>query len=356
MSKKAVHVKYCLLGYGYASLIAYHEILKKNNHEDVLILQREGAKQIFTIEHEGFHFSPLPIFPVEESSLYNSDLFDNVPKQKPINVHFSELVNFNNEAFETKEGSLGDFMIKEQGIDKNLCLGAKQWGKEMFINPFSQVQSKIKRHYINPKGNTRMGYVDGKSLFKYAVEKLNPNVFKHLGLESIDVEHKEIQTKNHVVRYEQLISTIPLHYLLELCNLSFDHNTDFTGTSFSFFTYDKGFAENQIIYDCDYNSEVIRIFSITDNLLMAQINGSQHHKVTKEQLRVRAQELAPNIKGLTYVRDLYVPMSYPNELSNTSKTAKSLDALQSNNIIPFGRFGAWGYTDLHELDWTSILK
>lgn len=94
MGKKQVKVKYCLLGYGYASLIAYHKLLKTNDHEDILILRDERVDPIFTIDHDGVSFSPLPIFPVQESELYQSDLFEGVPEQRPITVSFSELANF----------------------------------------------------------------------------------------------------------------------------------------------------------------------------------------------------------------------------------------------------------------------
>lgn len=353
MSKEIVNVKYCILGYGYASLIAYHKILKNNDHDDVLILQSKEAKQIFTLEHQNFQFSPLPIFPVKESKLYNSDLFDDVAEQKPIMVSFSKLKNFDYSTFKIKEGSLADFMVKAQGVDKNLCLGAKQWGEEMFTVPFSQVQSKIERHYVNPKGNTRIGYINGKSLFKYAIDKLNPNVLNYLNIEYIDVKEKEVHLNDSILHYEQLISTLPIHKLLKLCSLEYYHDTSYAGCKFHFFTHDGDFKENQMIYDCDYHSDIIRIFSISNNFLMVQLNSKKRNSVISN-IEDRVQELAPNISGLSHVRKLYVPMCYPTELILDKSTLDSIACLKKNDIIPFGRFGNWEYSDLHELDWSII--
>lgn len=354
MQKKKVHAKYCLLGYGYTSFIAYHKLLQKNHHDEILIVQDERANPIFTLEHQDFDFSPLPIFPVEESELYNSDLFKGIPKQKPIRVQFSELLNFDYAAFNTKEGSLAAFMVKEQGIDKNLCLGAKQWGEKMFVDAFSQVQSKIKRHYISPKGNTRIGYIEGKSLFKYAIDALNPNIFKHAGVLRIDINTNEVHTKTHIIRFEKLISTIPLHYLLKTCNLPFEHETTYAGAYFCFFKYDKGFEANQVVYDCDFNSDVIRIFSIKDNFLLVQLNGDKHGTIPISKIKARVQELAPDIVSLEFARELYVPMCYPLELVTDSNTIDSIEKLKENDVVTLGRFGNWEYSDLHELDWSSI--
>lgn len=354
MSKEIVNVKYCILGYGYASLIAYHKILKNNNHDDVLILQNKERRQIFTLEYEELQFSPLPIFPVKESELYNSDLFADVSKQKPISVSFSDLVNFDYPSFETKKDSLADFMVKAQGIDKNLCLGAKQWGEQMFSTAFSQVQSKIKRHYISPKGNTRIGYINGKSLFSDAVSKLKPNIFEHSGLVHIAIGNREIHLKERVVRFEKLVSTIPLHLLLQLCGLPFEFNTASAGAYFCFFKYDTGFDANQMVYDCDYKSDIIRVFSIDDGFLLAQLNSDKYGKVQIPNIKSRIQVLAPEIQGLEFAKDLNMPMCYPLDLVTDEITKSSLDRLRENEITPFGRFGNWEYSDLHELDWSGF--
>ncbi len=354
MSKNLVHVKYCILGYGYASLIAYHKLLKKQKHENVLILQNKKEEFFITVEYQDILFSPLPIFPVKESELYNSDLFANVPKQDPITVSFSEFANFNYNAFEMKKGSLADFMVKAQGIDKNLCLGAKQWGEEMFSLPFSQVQSKIKRHYVEPKGNTRIGYLNGQSLFKYAIEELSPKVQEYSSIQRINVLEKKIHLQDTVISYDNLISTIPLNYLFQLCGLDSNTNSAFTGCHFYFFTYESGLEENNMIYDCDYISKIIRIFSIRDDFLMVQLNGKAYNKVAISEIKDRIEVLAPSIRGIEYARDLYLPMCYPLELISDPDTLERMTYLQNNNVLPFGRFGNWEYSDLHELDWSSL--
>ncbi|WP_289036989.1 hypothetical protein [uncultured Zobellia sp.] len=355
MGKKHIKVKYCLLGYGYASLIAYQKLLEKNDHKDILILRDAKVDPIFTIDHKGVSFSPLPIFPVQESELYNSSLFNDVPKQKPISVSFSDLANFDFNEQNVTEGSLASFMIAKQGVDRNLCLGLKQWGNTMLSRPFSQVQDKIRRHYISNNGNTRVGYIDGKSLFKYTVDQLNPKVLPFSQLQNIMVEQKEVHTADHSIAYDHLVSTIPLHYLLQNCGLPQDHNTESACAYFKFFTYTKGFKENQIIYDCDLNSEILRLFSVSNTLIMAQIRGDMHGKVPNEKVQRRIENLIPEIEGLSFARELFSPMGYPLELVTQPKTLESLSFLKEHGITPFGRFGNWEYSDLHELDWSSVV-
>ena len=354
MNKKTVQIKYCLIGYGYASLIAYHKLLQTINHEDILILKNRDRNTIFTIEHKGNSFSPLPIFPVKESDLYQSNLFDNVPKQESISVSFSELRNFNQSDYSIEEGSLASFMLSNEGIDTRLCLGLKQWGNNMLHKPFSQVQDKIKRHYITKSGNTRVGYVNGLSLFEYAVENLNPEVLNYSILNNINIEKKELYTDSHIIKYEKLISTIPFHYLLDLCQLKQDHDPDYASAYFYFFEYKDGLKANKVIYDCDFHSDILRVFSIKDNFLLAQLRSDKQGQISIEDIKSRVQELAPNIKQLEFSKELFVPMSYPIELITEPNTIKSIKSLEQNDIIPFGRFGDWKYSDLHELDWSKI--
>ena len=109
-----------------------------------------------------------------------------------------------------------------------------------------------------------------------------------------------------------------------------------------------------MLYDCDYGSKIIRIFSIHDNFLMAQLNGKTYNAITVSEIKDRIQILAPDINGLEYARDLYVPMCYPLELISDQSSLKSISYLKSKNVLPFGRFGNWEYSDLHELDWSSF--
>ncbi|WP_298488587.1 hypothetical protein [uncultured Maribacter sp.] len=354
MQKNTKHVKYCLLGYGYASLVAYHKLALTHKKEDILILKNKTSSSIFTIEHNGEDFSPLPIYPVEESTLYSSSLFKSIPKQDPIKVSFSPLENFNLNNIKASKDSLASFMINKQGIDRNLCLGLKQWGKSMLQQPLSQVQYKIAKHYMSSSGNTRLGYVNGKSLYKYAVDQLNPNEWLYNSIEHIDVEKKEVHLNNSIIRYDTLLSTIPLHNLLHYCGLEQDHNTACASALFYFFTYDSGFKENQMIYDCDYTSATTRIFSVKDNFLLAQLGGQSRGKVTPETVKKRVEQLVPNIIDLHFAKELFVEMAYPLETVSGVKTQQSIEIVKQNAIMPFGRFGNWEYSDLHELDWKSI--
>ena len=355
MEKRFIRVQNCILGFGYASLVAYHKLLFKNEKNEILILKNDNLSNLFTLEHEGLRFSPLPIYPVLSSELHNSALFKNLPSAKPIAVSFSELKNFELKEFEVTEGSLANFMITRQGIDHNLCLGLKQWGPNMFTNSFSQVKSKIARHYLSSNGNIRIGFYESKSLYEHATNVLRPNVFGYQNIVNIDLEKKEINLKDVVIGFDKLISTIPLHHLIDLCGLTQDHSSAYAGALFYFFQYDSGLDENQMIYDCNFNSVISRIFSINDTFLMAQIGGDKFGKIDMADVKQSIRKLAPGIVNLKFAKELYLPMAYPLESIIGQKTLQSIEILKSNNIVPFGRFGNWEYADLHELDWSSIV-
>ncbi|TMM58197.1 hypothetical protein FEE95_01865 [Maribacter algarum] len=352
--KKKIHKKICLLGYGYASLIAYHKLLERYNASDIVILKKSSRNHFLTIQHHEIEFSPLPIFPVLESELYLSDLFKNIPKQKPIRVRYTDVANFDFREHTIGENSLADFMISNESINKWLCLGLKQWSEKMLTKPYKQVRSKIERHYLSKNKATRIGYINGLSLFNLAIQKIEPNIIQYSDIEKIDYLKKEVITNEIIINYDHLISTIHLPELLSLCQKPSAYNFESIPAYFFYYTFDGEMEENEVVYDCDYNSSILRCISVTDSLLLVQLQAHKYGEVQEKAIQLRIKEIVPEIKELKYLRDLYAPTSYPTENIEDETTLENIAILKENNILPFGRFGQWEYSDLHEIEWCSL--
>lgn len=354
MDRKFLKTKICILGYGFTSLIAYKKLLEKYNHNDILILKDVSAKDILTLEIDSLIFSPLPIFPVLESDLYNSGLFENKEHKESIKVSYTEVTNFNLKKYEIKSKSLASFMVSNDSINKWFCLGLKQWGEDFLSKPFNQVQSKIKNHYLSKNGNTRIGYSDSLSQYYDVVKSLNPIVTKYREILNIDYKNSLLITDSKKIKYEKLISTIPIDKLLSFCNFNVTPDLDYFGSYFFYFRYSEGFNKNNLIYDCDFDSEILRIFSINDNFMMVQLKSIKSTGIDSTIIKNQILKLVPSIKNLKFSGELILPMSYPVEDIADKETLNAIENISKFNLIPFGRFGEWKYTDLHELNWKKI--
>jgi len=117
----------------------------------------------------------------------------------------------------------------------------------------------------------------------------------------------------------------------------------------------RKFKANKIIYDYDLNSDILRAFSATDNIIVTQLPGYKKGKIKIVDVSQRLCELVPTLKELKFEQELHLSMSYPIEAITDSHTLESIHLLNDNSVLTFGRFGSWEYLDLHELNWESIL-
>lgn len=354
MDSNFLETKICILGYGFTSLIAYNKLLENYNHNDILIIKDTHTKNILTLKIDSLTFSPLPIFPVLESDLYNSGLFLNKKHKESIKVSYSEVKNFNLKKHKIKNKSLASFMLSNSSLNKWFCLGLKQWGEDFLNKPFNQIQSKIKNHYLSKNGNTRIGYSNSLSQYYDAVKDLSPIITKYEKILSIDYKKSLLITESKKIKYEKLISTIPIDKLLSFCKFNLTPDLDYYGSYFFYFRYLEGFNKNNLIYDCDFDSDILRIFSINDNFMMVQLKSIKSTEIDSTIIKNQILKLVPSIKNLKYSGKLILPMSYPVEDIGDKETLNAIKNISKFNVVPFGRFGEWKYTDLHELNWNII--
>lgn len=353
MSKSIVEISHCLLGIGYTSILASHLLKEKGINSIILGFPKDKA--VFELKLSNCSISPLPIFPVKDSFLFEAlKLNESIPLST-VEVNYSEVKNCNYNDFKIHPNSLGEFIYKDDSALKAFGLSLKQWGESILTYPLTEVQNKIKRHYLSGTKNTRVGYLNGFTLYYHFLQKLNPDILNFTSLEKIDFKNKIVFTDSYEIHYKKLISTIPINHLLTNCNFEIHIPPIYEGSYFFYFNHSSEFLANKIIYDCDLNSNILRVFSATDSLIVVQLPSYKRGQIKVADISQRLRELVPTLKELNFEQELFMPMSYPIESITDSQTLENIHMLKENSVLPFGRFGNWEYSDLHELNWESIL-
>jgi len=353
MTKTIIECSHCLLGIGYTSIIASH--LLKQQGIDSIVVGLSTDKAVFDLQLSNCAISPIPIFPVKDSPLYKAlNLRESFP-ESIVDVSYSEMKNCKVSDYNIQHGSLAEFIYKDPSALKAFGLSLKQWGSSILAKPFSEVQNKIKRHYQSGNNNSRVGYLNGFTLYYHFMQNSDPDILHCNSIEKIDYKNKILFTDSFEIHFKKLVSSIPIKHLFSNCGINISTPLIFEGSYFFYFNHSSEFTENKILYDCDLTSNILRVFSATNNLLVVQLPTFKKGKIEIVDVEKRLKEIIPNLAGLKFEKELYVSMSYPLESISDSFTLESIHTLKENSVLPFGRFGNWEYSDLHELNWESIL-
>lgn len=353
MTKTKIECSHCVLGTSYSATIASH--LLKVKGIDTVNLGLTNDHAILNLILSKGKISPIPIFPVLNSSLFKTLKFGDSYPQTIIEVSHTELKNCNIADFTIQPGSLAEFLYKDTSDLKAFALSYKHWGSAILSQPFSEIQKKITRHYLSATNNARVGFFDGFTLYNHFIRNNQPNIVKIKLIEKIDYKNKIIHTDNLEIRYNKLISTIPINILFRLCRLEIQDPLIYEGSFFFYFSHSSDFSANKIIYDYDLMSNISRIFSPTDNIIMVQLLSYKKGRIKIAEISKRLMQLIPSLKEVKFEKELYLTMSYPLESITNLNTLDVIKVLNENSVLLFGRFGRWEYKDLHELNWESIV-
>jgi len=353
MNKIKIECSHCLLGIGYTSIIASY--LLKGKCIDPLIIGLTNDKPVFDLQLSIGKISPIPIFPVINSSLYETLKFGELFPCPNVEIINTEIENCKISDFKIQPKSLAEFIFNNPSELKAFGSSIKQWGTAILTKPFLEVQNKIKRHYLSGNNNSRVGYLDGFSLYYHFAQNTNHNIKYLNSIDEIDYQRKIVFTDNFEIHYSKLISTIPINHLLRYCRINDSIPLHFEGSYFLYFTHSSSYLTNKMIYDCDLSSDILRIFSTTDFSLLVQLPTYRRGVAKFDDIIKRLKDIIPELKDLKFERELFIYMSYPIEPIDDFTTIEKIQNLKENSVIPFGRFGNWEYKDLHELNWDAIL-
>lgn len=353
MNKIVIETSHCLMGIGYTSIIASH--LLKEKGIDSIVIGLSNDKAVFDLQLSNCSISPLPIFPVKDSHLYQSLKLSELSPQTILEVTHSEIKNCNPTIFNIQIDSLAEFIYKDSTTLKAFGLSLKQWGPKMLEKPYSEVQNKIRRQYLSGNNNSRVGYINGFTLYYHIIKHKCPNILDFNTINKIDYKNKIVFADSFEIHFKKLISTIPVNHLLSNCNMNLSIPLIFEGSYFFYYSHKSDFQANKMIYDYDLKSDIIRAFSATDNIIVAQLPGYKKGKIKISDISERLYELIPDLRKLNFEKELFLSMSYPIETITDSQTLENIQMLKENSVLTFGRFGSWKYLDLHELNWDEII-
>ena len=346
--------KYCshfIFGAGYTGLIAAYFFKQKGVN---FLIAGTGQNQLFDIKVADSLISPLPIFPVDGSTLYKDLNLESLFTPAAVSVEDSATKNCSLSDYHYEKGSFAEFIYAGPTPEKRLALSMKHWGTSILTKPYLEIQSKINRHYLPGMSSTRIGYVEGLSLYWHFIKKEMVEVVDAGTFERIDYPNKIFYADKVEIHYEKLISTVPINLLFDACDLKVKPVLHFEAAYFLYFTHLSSFGINRIIYDYDMTSDVVRVIGITEFILAVQLPAYKKGVADLVCIKKKLEELIPFIKEIKFEKECFFKMSYPLEPIADPAVIDSKSLLIQNSIIPFGRFGNWEYSDLHELNWKSI--
>lgn len=352
MRNNQLKTKICILGNSYTAYIAYH--ILKNREIDAVLVGNENIHHKLLTNIGQDLISPIPIFPLSLSDLYLYFKHYSKFPEEPLQIEY-----FKDDVTDLKlnliqPDSLGQFMIQNKASEESLVISLKQWGSAFYDEELKEVKSKIKNHYFSGGNQRRIGFYKGYSLYYHFLRNTINHSTVYKNVQQIDYKNKKIICDRLDIFYDKLYSTINILDLHKLCGFKTSFHLKYKGSFFMYFILSPLHLKNNIIYDCNLSTPIIRLFFPTNNILVAQLSTNSYKKYNSNLILKRISDIIPQIKNINYVKSIHLPFSYPLEPILDKKMIKSIEILKSFSIIPFGRFGNWEYKDLHELNWTLL--
>lgn len=341
----------CFLGAGLSARIG--AILARQTGLRPLVLEEAPSFGQFALQLSTGPISPIPIFPLTDGFLSARLGFAN-GRGENVEVHRTAVSKCNWNSVDIRDDSLGAFLLRRHhSPDEALVLSIKQWGSKVWREPLLQIQYKIIRHYLGGHVNTRCGFHAGLSPYHRLAQAATEGLL-HIGtLQCVDLKKRAVVGSKQTVHFRKLVSTIPLPRLLLLCNCAYGGFGEAAPAYFQYYRHTAALQENHLLYDCDPDSPILKVFSPTCNVLMVQVADRGRQPSTYE-VSQRLPVLFPGLSGLFFERELRIPAAYP--LDFVDQTGSRRGFLREMDILTFGRLGDWEYRDLHELDWSGMLS
>lgn len=346
-----IDVDFCILGGGPTALLLA-SVLKKEKTRFLLITEKlEGA--LVRLNVNGRIFNPIPIFPAINSYLYTKLNLDEIfPHNEQLRFEYANLLDVDILKLCLPD-SAGATLYRTQGA-QSLALSRKQFGEIVMKKPLQRLQDKVARHY-SPNGQSfsRLGFANGISAYLTYINQQSPFPVIDGKITSVDVNAQKVFIEKIEIRYKYLISTIPLPEFFTYANIEDELSFVSTSAQFYVFQTEAHLSANQIIYDCDINSCVYRVFIPHEHFLSVQVaHDCQNQNPSK--ILDRVQELLHNNNLFRYIQTINLKNCYPLDVIPLAKHEKIRSLLEQKGVYLFGRISQWEYLDLHELDWKLI--
>lgn len=328
-----------------------------------------------------------------KSSVYfpDMDLYVPYPLQNHLfylpddirNKALDEIINSENKEVNTMEEWL------EVSFGKTLC--------ELFFFPFHELYTAGLYKKIAPQDRFKTP-VDKNLILKGAKEKTPPVgynvtfVYPQEGLDTlakkiaekcdikynkkvvkINLKNKEIFFEDgSSVRYEKIVSTIPLNQIIEMTGIELGEKPPYTSVLVINIGAIKGekCPDDHWVYiprsktgfhRVGFYSNVDEIFlpeksrkeknRVSIYVEMAFVGGT---KITEEDIKRISNSTVEELRSWRYIKEVevvdptWIEVAYTWEWPNSNWKAKALEVLRANNIYSTGRYGKWKFQGIAE--------
>lgn len=346
-----VNVDICILGGGPTALILAG--LLKEQKKDFLLITKKMEGALLRLDINSQVFNPIPVFPVLNSYVYNRlKLADLCTHNDILSYGYSVLEKPDSFSLGSS-GSAAATLYQVNG-EKAVVLSRKQFGEIVMTEPLHRLQQKVSKHYsLNGQKFSRLGFSNGISAYLTYIANQYPFPVIHDDIIAIKPEVNLVETESAKIHYRYLIPTIPLPELLVLAKLDKDLFFTSTGAQFYVFETETNSIPNKIIYDCNINSCIYRVFIPHKNFISVQL-ARDYWNVESSSVASRVKKLLATDILLNYKNKIELLDCYPLDVQPMEIYKSISMGLREMGIYLFGRSSQWDYLDLHELQWEMI--
>ncbi len=346
------HSSVSILGGGPAALLS--QIFLSRNGVSSCIFAESLLGNLAPLQIGEARVAPIPIFITPGTFLAGQLALGPLLETDQIDTRYTTVVRSHADD-RPRPGSYADFMTQQYAdAERRLIITKKHTGQLAFERDLPGLRRKVLSHYpVGHAPTRRVGFTDGVSPFLSFVERQQRITAIDDAVVAVDVAKRCFFTRSQRVTYDHLVSTLPLLNFLTLAGMQTSLTTVSGGAQLVVASTRNLARRNQLIYDCDSNSPIHRVFIPRDHFVIAQVSRA-HWDSADLTITARIQELCQFDDLPVTIRRMTVHDCYPLGLSDYSLRDEIIGDLRRSGVTLFGRLAQWEYLDLEELEWERI--
>jgi len=341
----------CILGAGPAALLSQAFLREKGCNPVVVADSVLG--NLKPMRYEGVRVGMVPIFPFKESELFQRIAWEPPVAADRVSVTFAPGSEDLPDAI--SPGSHAEFIANNfSDSRRRLILAKKHVGTGVFTRGFPELRRKVVANYPQIKRErTLVGFAEGVSFYLRYIERGGFTVSVRERVLEVDVANRRVVTNSREIRYERLISTLPISDLVRVAGIQTGIDFVGEGAQIAVAMVREPLEPNRIIYDCDAQSPIYRAFVPRGGFVVAQV-ARGHWEVDPGIVAKRIEQLFGLAATPLILRRFTINNCYPLAVSDYALKDELVHHLESSGITLFGRGAQWEYVDLDELEWGRI--
>jgi hypothetical protein len=341
----------CILGAGPAALLSQAFLRKKGVKP--MVVGESVLGNLSPMRHEGARVGLVPIFPIQESDLFQRIAAEAPAAPEPVAITFAQGAEELTDAI--TPGSHAEFLAQSFGDrQQRLILAKKHVGCEAFTRPFPELRRKVVASYPQVKRTrTLVGFAEGVSAYLHYIERAQFSVSVPERIVKVDLAKRCIVTASSEIRYDQLVCTLPIPDLVRLAGIAPRVAFVGSGVQTAVAAVEEPLSANRVVYDCAARSPIFRAFVPRPGFIVAQVARGEWDAASGA-IATRIAELFGLAAAPRILRRFTIDNCYPLAVSDEARRDELFHQLERSGTVLFGRAAQWRYLDLDELDWERI--